>query len=118
MQQYGFNPDNYFSGPNDLRFAEAAMAIDRLEQLYGEGKEVTYSSINPPIRDSFSAMNTYDCGLRAFGIEAMVVWAQGGLGKVPPSVVRGALIRLGSRTLGVVGTAWAAYEFGGCMGWY
>jgi hypothetical protein len=117
MLQNGFEPSDWFSDPNDPRFAEVAMAFDRLEQIYADGYEVTYDPLNPPIRD-FSALSTYDCALRAFGIEAMIILSQQGIRNVPKTVMRRALMKVASRTIGWVGAAWAAYEFGSCMEWY
>lgn len=117
MQQYGLEPSAWFSDPNDPRLAEVAMAIDRLEQIYREGNEVRYDALNPPTRD-LQAYNTYDCAMRAVGVEAAILVFQNGINNVPPMVVRRAVMKIASRTIGYVGAAWAVYEFGGCMGWY
>jgi hypothetical protein len=117
LLQYGFEPTAWFSDPNDPRFAEVAMAFDRLEQIYAAGNEVMYDPINPPIR-GLSALNTYDCALRAVGVEAVVLMAQKGFQNVPKTVMRRAVMKIASRTIGWVGAAWATYEFGSCMGWY
>lgn len=61
------------------------------------------------------AQNTYDCALRAFGIDVVVEFFKGNVDKV---IAKKALKKIASRVIGPVGAAWAAYEFGSCMAWY
>lgn len=61
------------------------------------------------------AQDAYDCALRAVGIDAIIELFKG---KVTRKIAKKALRKIASRALGWVGAAWAAYEFGDCMGWY
>ena len=61
------------------------------------------------------AQDAYDCALRAVGIDAVIELFNG---KVTKAIAKKAIRKIASRALGWVGAAWAAYEFGDCMGWY
>lgn len=64
---------------------------------------------------SMYAQDGYDCALRAVGIDAVIELFNG---KVTKQIAKKAIRKIASRALGWVGAAWAAYEFGDCMGWY
>lgn len=64
---------------------------------------------------SIYAQDAYDCALRAVGIDAVIELFNG---KVTKQIAKKAIRKIASRALGWVGAAWAAYEFGDCMGWY
>ncbi len=61
------------------------------------------------------AQDTFDCAIRAVGIDAVIELFNG---KVTKAIAKKAIKKIASRTLGWIGAAWAAYEFGDCMGWY
>lgn len=67
------------------------------------------------IVSSLYAQDTYDFALSAVGIDAVLELFNG---KVTRAIAQKAIRKIASRTLGWVGAAWAAYEFGDCMGWY
>ena len=65
------------------------------------------------------AQDTYDCVLRSLGISALTDAITNGLNSsVGKAVLKKAIRKLASRTLGWIGVAWAAYEFGDCMAWW
>ncbi len=57
----------------------------------------------------------YDCMLRAVGIDALIELINGNVTK---QIAKKAIRKVVSRTLGWIGAAIAAYEFGSCMEWY
>jgi hypothetical protein len=61
------------------------------------------------------AQDTFDCAIRAVGIDAVITLFNG---KVTKEIAKKAIKKIAKRALGWVGAAWAAYEFGDCMGWY
>ena len=63
--------------------------------------------------------DTYDCALRAFGITAITDVVNNGISSAAgKKALKKAIRKVASRVLGWVGAAWAAYEFGDCMGWW
>ena len=65
------------------------------------------------------AQDTYDCVLRTIGITALTDAINNGLSSsAGKAALKKAIRKIASRVLGWVGAAWAAYEFGDCMGWW
>lgn len=61
----------------------------------------------------------YDCALRSLGISALTEAFEKGLkSEAGKKALKKAIRKVAARTLGWVGAAWAAYEFGDCMGWW
>ena len=65
----------------------------------------------------------YDCALRSLGIEALIKLFDSGISSAAKSTIkkkalRKMVVKVASRTLGVIGAAIAVYEFGDCMDWY
>lgn len=74
-----------------------------------------YAQRGPGYDDAQQQSSTYDCALRAFGVDAVIDLFNG---KVTKQIVKKAIKKIASRAVGWIGAAWAAYEFGSCMGWY
>ncbi|MDG1451794.1 MAG: hypothetical protein P8Q33_03325 [Polaribacter sp.] len=64
---------------------------------------------------NLQAQDIFDCAIRAVGIDAVIELFNG---KVTKAIAKKAIKKIASRALGWIGAAWAAYEFGDCMGWY
>jgi len=72
-----------------------------------DAKNYIVNSNNPP--------SAYNCALEAFGILGIAEMLSGQLTKEGMlTVVR----KVAPKALGVIGAAWAVYEFGACMGWW
>lgn len=60
------------------------------------------------------AQDAYDCVLRSLGVTALTEALRNG----SKAALKKAVFKIAKRAIGWVGAAWAAYEFGDCMGWY
>lgn len=131
QQNYEIDLSQYFTSENDPRIALVGQAVLRLEQLELENKTIDTTWFDEPlILNSFTNINnfvddpdTFDCAMRSLGISAAVELFNSGVSAVAKATVRKKAIRkvitkIASRTLGVIGAAWAIYEFGECMEWW
>ncbi|MCH3881500.1 MULTISPECIES: hypothetical protein [Tenacibaculum] len=114
LQNYGFTNDELtaeMGTVNDPKLVIIALAILKAET---KNNEVSMN-IDSFFASSMYAQDTFDCLIRSVGIDAVVDMVKGRISKAAVSkLVR----KLAKRALGPIGAAWAAYEFGDCMGWY
>jgi len=138
LQNYDLNIFDFFQ-PGDPRIAVAGALAVRLDCLDGRNTYVDTSFIelnpnayifNPTTYGSVMAPGEigtspgwYDCALRAFGIEAVVGFGQSNLSgaiksMMKKSALRKMILKIATRSLGIIGAAIAMYEFGDCMDWW
>lgn len=110
---YGINESDF----EELESEDPRIAILGLALLSAKTNNNNRVAINLAglFATSVYAQNAYDCALRAVGIDAVVELFNG---KVTKKIAKKAIKKIASRALGWIGAAWAAYEFGDCMGWY
>ncbi len=87
-------------------------------------KDNTFITIsNNTIMSGGAYPDFYDCALRAIGIEAVVVLLNNGVSsaaksRIKKKALRKMVVKIATRTLGVIGAAIAVYELGDCMDWW
>lgn len=68
---------------------------------------------------SYQENDLYDCVMRTLGVTALTEAFNKGLSSsAGKKALKKAVRKIATKTLGWVGAAWAAYEFGDCMGWW
>ena len=131
QQNYDIDLSENFASLDDPRIALIGQGVLRLEQLELEGKTIDTSWFDEPlIQKSFSYQNnfdedpsSYDCALRAIGIEAVVKFFSSGTSSVAKAAIKKKALRkmitkIATRTSGIVGAAIAIHQFGDCMEWW
>lgn len=113
LDAYGVNEADFEVGVNmnDPSIALIGMAILAGEINDEELAQNLISIIATPVY----ASDWGECAIHASGIGAIAELARGNLSK---RALKKAVRKVLSRTLGWVGAAWAAYEFGDCIGWW
>lgn len=112
-------------GDNDSpEVIELALLFSRAEHI--NSRKVTYTCSFNIIPMSYinlsgdSESDWYDCLLRAAGIDAVLEIVNGGLmnSAVSKALLKKAIRKAATRTLGWVGAGIAVYEFGDCMDYW
>jgi len=111
-----------FQDSNDPRIALVGLMILAAERQEGEAVALNFAQAFGAL--GYAQQETtleeakkdwVDCLIVAVGIDVVVDFLKG---NITEALAKKAIKKIASRTLGVVGAAIAAYEFGSCMGWY
>lgn len=119
IESYDINILAEFGSYDNPDIVSGALSIYRLEMLVASG--ATLEQINAEL----DAQNTYtsngdlfDCALQAAGVTILIELGNGGARYLSKQLAVKAIKKVAARVLGPIGAAWAAYEFGECMGWW
>ncbi len=120
LKLYGITESDFseeFTNTNDPRIALIGIAI--LADKKDKNKQTVMNFTNMFGQTAY-AQNWYDCALRSAGIDAIIeIFNKKAIGsKIAKKMLKKAIKKVATRTLGWIGAAIAVYEFGYCMGWY
>ena len=107
---------------NESNLVPLVMAMIATEQNELANKSsIDFSSLFVTSAHAFELQENglYDCAMRSLGIIALTEAFQKGISSTAgKKALKKAIVKVAGKTLGWVGAAWAAYEFGDCMGWW
>jgi hypothetical protein len=119
IQSYGINIMEEFGSNDNPSIVSGALSIYRLEMLVASGASLEQINRELDAQNSYTTnSDLFDCALEAAGITILIELGNRGATYLSKQLAIKAIKKVAARVLGPIGAAWAAYEFGECMGWW
>jgi len=119
IESYDINLLEEFGSYDNPDIVAGALSIYRLEMLIASGATIEQINAELDAQSTYASnSDLFDCALQAAGVTILIELGRGGARYLSKQLAIKAIKKVAARVLGPIGAAWAAYEFGDCMGWW